>query len=263
MSDNELSIIESLINLGLTNNEAKIYLYLVRNPNSNGYEISKATGISRSLVYSGLEKIKVMDFIELSKTKTSSYLAKPVDELGHSITKNIEKSLDNLRKNLVLIQPKQDEELFLTITDKNSQLKKISFMVKTARKYLYISAGTRELDWLKKDLFNLPSEIDVHIFSFTNLDEYSEKFNTYSKNMDLSFIQSEENLKDNWRILIIKDKEEMLLCGGENFDTQAAIYTKNKMMVRFAIEHFMHDVKIYNIEKNYNIIDNTHLIFNK
>jgi len=263
MSGGELTIIESLTHLGLTNNEAKIYLYLVKNPNSNGYEISKATAISRSLVYSGLEKMKNMNFIDLSKSKTSSYIVKSIDEIEHSVTKNIEDSLENLRVSLTSIQPQQNEEPFITITDKNSQLKKISFMVKTAKKYLYISAGTRELEWLKKDLFNLPTSIDVHIFSFTNLTEYSERFNTYSKNMDLSFIQSEENLKNNWRILIIKDKKEMLLCGGENFDTQAAIFTKNKMMVRFAIEHFIHDVKIFNIEKNFNIMDDSHLIFNK
>lgn len=261
MSDNELTIIESLVNLGLTNNEAKIYLFLVKNPNSNGYEISKVTGISRSLVYGGLEKLKNMDFVEVSKGEASSYIAKQIDELEHSISKNIEKSLSVLRKNLTLLQPKQDAELFLTITEKSNQLKKMSFMIKSARKYLYISAGTRELDWIKKDLFNINCNVEVHIFSFTNLDEYAGKFKTYSRNMDLSFIQNDENLKNNWRILIIKDGEEMLLCGGENFDTQAAIYTKNKMMVRFATEHFMHDVKIYNMEKKYNIIDDTHLNF--
>ncbi|HPO49136.1 MAG TPA: helix-turn-helix domain-containing protein [Spirochaetota bacterium] len=262
-ADSEQSLVESLVSLGLTNNEARIYLYLVKKPNSNGYEISKNTGISRSLVYGGLEKLKNGGFLEVSKSVASSYVIKPIEELEYDISKSVERSIQNLKKNLLLLTPEKEEELFFTITNKKNQLKKMSFLVKNAKKSLYISAGTRELEWIKKDLFNLKENVEVHIFSFTNIDEYSRKFKTYSRNMEFSFIQSENNLKDNRRILIVKDEEEMLLCGGRNFDEQAAIYTKNKMMVQFATEHFMHDVKIYNIEKKYNISDDTHLLFGK
>ena len=40
-------IFDSLSKLGLTQNESRIFLYLAQNPGSNGYEISKNTGISR------------------------------------------------------------------------------------------------------------------------------------------------------------------------------------------------------------------------
>ncbi|OHD11375.1 MAG: hypothetical protein A2086_08950 [Spirochaetes bacterium GWD1_27_9] len=259
--DLENAIVSHLANLGITNNEAKIYLFLVKNPNSNGYEISKVTGISRSLVYSSLEKLKTLGFIELVKRSSASYIAKSIDELEHSININIQNSLEELRKNIGFVTHPKEEEIFVTITNKENQFKKMTYLVKTATKYLYISAGEKELLWIKKYLFALPKTIDVHIFSFSNLDIYKDKFNVYSQNMAPEFIQSEEQLRNRWRILIIKDGEEMFLCGGDETESGAAIYTKNKMMIRFAVEHFVHDVKIFNIEKKHNISDDTHLKF--
>jgi len=255
------SIIESLVNLGLTNNEAQICFFLIRYPNSNGYEISKKTGISKSTIYSSLERLKDIGFIELTQDKSSSYILKPIEELEYLITTNTTKNLLNFKKDYSMFSPFMNEELFITITGRENQLQKLSFMVSTAKKQLYISAGNNEIDWIKKELSKIPNSVSVHIFSLSKLQDLPHHFNIYSKNISDSYIKNNSELKNHWRILVIKDREEVFLCGGDDKDVGTALYSKNKMIVRFAIEHFVNDVKICEIESKYNIDDDTHLRF--
>lgn len=257
----ESSVIESLETLGLTANEAKIFIYLAEYPNSNGYEISKNTGISRSLVYGALEKLKNNGILELTQTNSSSYNLKPIEEIKYIFEKGIDSAFKNLTEKLETIQPQSPDDLFVTIPERENQISKLNFLVKNTKSSIFISAGMKEIDWVKDELLRLPDTVQVHIFSLAKLSGLSERFNIYSKEMEMGFIQSMENLKDRWRILLIKDKAEMVLCGGDRMNTGVGIYTKNNMMVKFAVEHFVHDVKIYSIEKNNKIEDKTELRF--
>lgn len=257
MALNNILVANSLEKLGLTNNEAKIFLYLAEHPNSNGYEISKSTGISRSLVYGSLEKMTGVGILELTLTNSASYKLKPIEEIKDIIERNMDNAFDVLTEKLSSIVPQTTDDLFVTIQDRENQKAKLKFMVKNAVKSLYISAGMREIDWVKNELCSLPASVSVNIFSLARITGLPEHFNIYSKDMEESFIQSVKSLKNKWRILLIKDREEMILCGGEDINSGVGVYTKNRMMTTFASEHFIHDVKIYNIEHKYSIEDNT------
>lgn len=248
---------DSLAKLGLTLNESKIFIYLATNPGSNGYEISKNTGISRSLVYGSLEKMKSNGLIELMQTNSSSYVLKPLDEIEDIVRNDINDAFVKLNDVLANIKPQATDDLFISIPDQEQQKAKLNFMVRKVKRNLFISAGMKEIEWIKEELLKLPNEINVYIFSLAKLPGLPERFCIYSKGMEDNFIQSLKTLKDRWRILLIKDQEEMMLCGGDEKHYGAGIYTKNNMMVTFASEHFVHDVKISNIEKNYSIQDDT------
>lgn len=256
-------IFDSLSKLGLTQNESRIFLYLAQNPSSNGYEISKNTGISRSLVYGALEKMRANGVIELTQTKSSSYLLKPLPEIRDTVNRGIGQAFDDLERQLADMKPLPADELFVTIQDRLQQRAKLSYMIRNAKKVLFISAGINELEWVRKDLQQVPPSVVVHIFSLSKLSDFPPHFQLHSKGMEESFIQSLGNLKSRWRILVIKDRSEMILCGGDEQHNGTAIYTKNNMMVTFATEHFVHDVKISNIERNYNISDYTENLFNE
>ena len=43
--------------LGFSQNEAKVYITLLRNKRLNGYEIAKLSGVSRSLVYEVVNRL--------------------------------------------------------------------------------------------------------------------------------------------------------------------------------------------------------------
>lgn len=53
-----------LTNLGFSLNEAKVYVSLIECGTMNGYEIAKASGVSRSLVYGVIERLAAKGYIQ-------------------------------------------------------------------------------------------------------------------------------------------------------------------------------------------------------
>ena len=239
----------ALEKLGLTQNETKFSLILLNFLILMGMK-SQKLGISRSLVYSSLEKMTSLGLLEQIQTNSaSSYSLKPVEEIKLTLERDLAQAFTILNKELAKIKPKKQDALFITIQDIEQQKAKLRYLVKTAKKTLFISAGLQELEWIQHELQNTNKDVHIHIFSLVHIPYHAENITIHSKEWDDSFIQSMSSLKDKWRILLIKDKEEMILCGGEETNSGVGVYTKNKMTVTFATEHFIHDVKINNIEK--------------
>ena len=174
-------IFDSLSKLGLTQNESRIFLYLAQNPGSNGYEISKNTGISRSLVYGALEKMRTNGVIELTQTKSSSYLLKPLQEIRDKVSQGIGQAFDELERQLADMKQLEPDELFVTIQDRMHQRAKLAYMIRSAEKVLFISAGINELEWIRKELQQVPESVAVHIFSLSKLSDFPAHFQLHSK----------------------------------------------------------------------------------
>ena len=62
-----------LIEIGFTLNEAKVYLTLLQNRYLNGYEISKLSNVSRSLVYNVIDRLVAKGFILKSEGQINHY----------------------------------------------------------------------------------------------------------------------------------------------------------------------------------------------
>ncbi|MDF2536313.1 MAG: TrmB family transcriptional regulator, partial [Bacillales bacterium] len=52
-------LIEKFSEIGFSKNEAKVYITLLRESALNGYEISKKSGVPRSMVYAVIAKLVV------------------------------------------------------------------------------------------------------------------------------------------------------------------------------------------------------------
>lgn len=76
-----------LLNIGFTLNEAKVYLALIQYNELNGYEASKLSGVSRSLVYDVLERLVNKGFVFKCNGYTNIYKALDYDKLIEKIKK--------------------------------------------------------------------------------------------------------------------------------------------------------------------------------
>ena len=79
MKDNENY--KFLLEIGFTLNEAKVYLTLLQNRYLNGYEISKLSNVSRSLVYNVIDRLVAKGFILKSEGQINYYCALPYDKV--------------------------------------------------------------------------------------------------------------------------------------------------------------------------------------
>ena len=66
-------IIYVLKNLGFEDKEIKIYLYLIKNPNSTVLQISKNIGIDRTTIYDILERLITKGIVSFIIKNNTNY----------------------------------------------------------------------------------------------------------------------------------------------------------------------------------------------
>tara|TARA_S200000501_G_scaffold376115_1_gene430031 strand:- start:429 stop:695 length:267 start_codon:yes stop_codon:yes gene_type:complete len=75
------NIIQILKRLEIPGSTAKIYIYLLKNDQQNGYSISKNSGINNSVIYKELERLKKKNLINEFGIKNKTYRATNSHEL--------------------------------------------------------------------------------------------------------------------------------------------------------------------------------------
>lgn len=133
----EKKLVEYLVSFGLTGQEAAIYLELCRSGTSNGYELAKNMGISRSNVYKALEGLAEKGAAYVSEGVSRKYTAVGVGEF----CQNKINSLMRKQEFLLAHMPKEKEELegYITIFGDENITDKIRNMLVKAKKRVYLS----------------------------------------------------------------------------------------------------------------------------
>ena len=144
------NLAEYLVPFGLTGQEASVYLELVRSGTSNGYELAKNTGISRSNVYKALEGLADKGAAYVSEGASRKYTAGEVGEF----CQNRINSLIRRREFLVAHMPKEREESegYITISGDEHIADKIRNMLVKAGKRVYLSMSAPLLLQFQQEL---------------------------------------------------------------------------------------------------------------
>ncbi len=135
----EETLIQNLMQFGLTRQEAAVYLCLCGNGALTGYEAAKLTGISRSNVYSALAGLAEKGAAGTLEGTPVRYLAVKPEEY----TENFLRCLKELRKELISQMPKSVEttEGYINIEGERHILDKIGHMLQETGERCYISAA--------------------------------------------------------------------------------------------------------------------------
>lgn len=157
-------IIEKLTGFGLTRQEASIYISLIQNGESTGYEVAKATGISRSNVYNALSGLTDKGGAYLMEGTAARYLAVPISEFCGNVIKQLNQEAAYLSDHMP--DRKTNTEGYITIQGDGHIMNKISNMMETCEKRLYIAATSSLLRALDADLIEtIKRNIKVVIIS--------------------------------------------------------------------------------------------------
>ena len=93
--DERIGVLEAMARLGFTEYEAKTYLSLLKNSPATGYQISKNTGIPRSMVYEALGRLSNKDAVmSLPQGDTTRYAPVPANVLLDGLRHKYEDALD-------------------------------------------------------------------------------------------------------------------------------------------------------------------------
>jgi len=190
---------EKLMNLGLSKNEAIIYLFLLKNSHITTGPIIKETGISNSRVYESLNSLISKGLVTYVVQKDGKYFDVSSPE------KFIEK----------------EEERRKMIEDLVPELKKL----KTEKEFRTNTAVFEGFEGFKtafkKIIEDCPTEKTIHILGFSEPAEKKESLRIFLTNMNLKSQQKKQKLK----ILLDSSAKETL-----GRDREKEKYTEVKYM---------------------------------
>lgn len=146
----ENTVLEKLVNFGLTRQEANIYLCLFSQGEQNGYEVAKYTGISRSNVYSSLSALADKGAAYLIEGSSSKYMAVPIEEFCENKIRNLNKEKEYLVEHIPSVKKK--EIGYITISGSRNIWDKMICMIREAEKRIYISASINVIEKLQDEL---------------------------------------------------------------------------------------------------------------
>ena len=92
-----MDILSDLVALGFTEYEGKVYLDLLKENPANGYQLSKRTGVPRSMVYESLGRLHARGAVLKSgDERVTLYRPLPPEQLLERYDRQHQRLIDNL-----------------------------------------------------------------------------------------------------------------------------------------------------------------------
>ena len=231
MKDNENY--KFLLEIGFTLNEAKVYLTLLQNRYLNGYEISKLSNVSRSLVYNVIDRLVAKGFILKSEGQINYYCALPYDKVIEKIRNDNTNKLNVAREKLKNYSRIENEsEYIFNIKGIDEFFSKANDLILNAEKEISISIWKEDFPKIEESLSIVAKRgVKVYIFSFSNITFPSGEIFSYKlKDPTALFLYR--------RISIVVYGKEVII--GENAgDKSICVLSKNHALVSMTTDEIV------------------------
>lgn len=236
---------ETLVGLGFSVLEAKIYLALLRCGNQSAYQLAKEIEISRPSIYNALEHMVHKGFVEQIPNPTALYKAVEPEFLLKKLQNTYTAYLQNAEEELKDYQSQLYNEQTANLQGKTTIVEKICGLIRHSQTEIYINTDM-DLDLFKDELQAATKRnVRVVLFSFYNLKPVIEGMEIYTHGREM---------KDHipTRFMIVSDNEQMIVSDLRPKDEQwLATVTDNRLMIKIISEHIHNDIYLLNIRNRY------------
>lgn len=147
------TLILDLMSLGFTEYEAKVYITLLSDHPSTGYQISKQAGIPRSMVYEALGRLSGRGAVlQVGEDRATHYRPLPPEILLDRYIHEQERRVMNLRNDLRNLYVDKKEERLWSIRGGETILTYASRMIQKAEDEISLVLADPQLETLSGDI---------------------------------------------------------------------------------------------------------------
>lgn len=230
--------------IGLTDAEAKVYLGLLKNGSSSGYEASKVSAVPRSKIYNILESLVIKGFILYSESEsTNKYAAVPIAEIVKKVEHETKNTLDELIENLKDYPMKTDLEYIWHIRQNENVFAKCRDVINGTKDELLIQIWEEDLPQVLSDLQILEKNgVRMGIILFSRDENPEVPLKKYYRHGLID--KKMEEMGGRW-VTLVSDMEEVVFGQIISNNTAEVIWTKSKPLIALAAECVRHDVYFY------------------
>jgi sugar-specific transcriptional regulator TrmB len=167
-------VIERLIALGFSSQEARVYVALLQQPSATGYEIAKSAGLQRANVYQVLSALTERGVVNrVSVGSPARFVAHPPADVLGRIKRETTELADELITELTALTTPAESASFFTLRDREAVIDHASTFVAEARERVAVCAWATDLEWLAEPLraaAHAGCKVVVNVFGETSLD---------------------------------------------------------------------------------------------
>jgi sugar-specific transcriptional regulator TrmB len=148
--------INKLQQIGFSEYEAKTYLALLKENPATGYQISKNSGVPRSMVYEVLSRLHARGAVlETIEKRATYYRPLPPDILLDQYQNEIQNLISGLRPGLKECYENQQDNRVWSIVDRDAIFAYCIQMLQAAKNEVYILVNDNSLGFIKDSLEEL------------------------------------------------------------------------------------------------------------
>ncbi|RMF58284.1 MAG: TrmB family transcriptional regulator [Calditrichaeota bacterium] len=242
-------IAKKMMELGFTQYEARAYISLLQNYPATRYEISKRSGVPRSAIYDVINRLEKFGAVNAISSKPEKYAPLPPEQFIELLENRYKSKIRDFFESISDIQVDLEMENLWNISGYQNMILKAREMINKARDEIYLSAWNREVEELASELRKAERRgVKVVVFSFTKIPSIGKVF---------SYELSESELEKVWdhKIILVRDREELLMGEANRHYPRKVAWTHNKAIVMIAANHIVLDITLYGLRAGVDVSD--------
>lgn len=234
-------VIAHLQKVGFSQYEAKAYVTLLQHSPVTGYELSKRSGVPRSMIYEVLGKLIDRGAAYTVPAEPVKYAPVPARELIERLRQGMDHTLDYLQTALSSLERTPEIDVVWHIRGNDPVLAEIISVIQRARRELWLSVWAAQIPPLVVPVQEARQR-GVHVFSVL--------FDAPSAELGLTFhhdYMPPEVVKARMGghlTIAARDAEEVVIAEFLDVASPWAVKTRDPALVLVATEYVRHDIMI-------------------
>ncbi len=148
-----MDMLQKLAQIGFTEYEAKVYLTLLALNPATGYQLSKESGVPRSMVYEALKRLHMRGAaLETVEGRTTLYRPLPPDVLLDQHVAEYDRLVDELRGDLGELLESEVDDRVWTINGRSTTIAYSRQLIHDAQEELFLVLTDEDLAELRDDI---------------------------------------------------------------------------------------------------------------
>ncbi len=148
-----MDLLADLTQIGFTEYEAKVYLALLKDNPANGYQLSKTSGVPRSMIYEALSRLHARGVVfESIEERASIYRPLPPDLLLEQHQAEHIQLMANLRTGLQKLYTSPTEDRVWSLAGRRPMLVYAAQMIRSAEFEIFLVLNDEDLDALRDEI---------------------------------------------------------------------------------------------------------------
>lgn len=232
-----------LKNLGFTDLEAKCLHVLAENGTQTGYEIAKQLGVSRSNVYSALQKLAEKGAVLTSHGERALYQSVPIEEIGERIEAELHASIRYVKAHM----PKQDAHRseYFSLEGDTKVTQRMRTELRKAKEEVLCDLWSEEAQLLKEDLRQVPAQGVRLLVSTVGEVGMPSGVHTFPHKRNETW---QERSGRKFTLLIDRKLAIVGTRGGD--EPTLAMLTEHPAMVELLLNNFFRDMVIHELQQD-------------